>query len=657
MSKHVAVLMGGWSAEREISLALRQGLRARRWRGSGYRVTRIDVGRDIAAVLATVKPDVALNVLHGRPGEDGTMQGILEILAIPYTHSGVLASAVAMQKDRAKIVIPRRRGAGSRGGGGIAVGGGQGPRAAAPLCHQAPGRGLERRRFHRHARTTRIRRRSSPATDWHYGERVMVEHYIPGKELTCAVMGDEALGVIEIVPTHASTTTRRNTPPAAPTHLLPRQNFIICLPTGPKTGAGGASRAGLPGREPCGFPLRRSHRGDGGTCLSRGQHPARHDRDVAGARTRGACGHHVRRAGEMDGRGRLAQPLKWIAALRLRLPAGAAARGVADAKTARPKSRVARIMDRWSSLLESKWPRGAGIAASGLDHSSRASPTAPSKGITSRASWPASRTRAMRSPMRRLAGHVGRARRQSARQPRGSARGRRHHRRHLARYFLTSMRYAQRLKGNPWIADATVLKLYPGELQIGIKEREPFALWQKDGRVSVIAEDGTVLEPYVDAAHGPACRLSSAVARQTKAKEFLALLDRYPAMRDFVRACVLVGERRWNLRLKNGIDVRLPESDIAPRAGAVGRARPRKEPDHARHRRDRSQARRPRDGSTFGCGRAGSHRGAQGQGEKEGRRRMSAPPLRPHPENEAAAGASARCWSPRSTSAPARSPA
>jgi D-alanine-D-alanine ligase len=104
MSKHVAVLMGGWSAEREVSLRSGKACADALVR-LGYRVTRIDVGRDIATVLATVKPDVALNVLHGRPGEDGTLQGMLEILAIPYTHSGVLASAVAMQKDMAKTLL------------------------------------------------------------------------------------------------------------------------------------------------------------------------------------------------------------------------------------------------------------------------------------------------------------------------------------------------------------------------------------------------------------------------------------------------------------------------------------------------------------------------------------------------------------------------
>src|ERR1700724_1430916 len=104
MSKHVAVLMGGWSAEREVSL--RSGAAcADALARLGYRVSRIDVARDIAAVLADLKPEVALNMLHGRPGEDGTLQGVLEILGIPYTHSGVLASALAMQKDLAKALF------------------------------------------------------------------------------------------------------------------------------------------------------------------------------------------------------------------------------------------------------------------------------------------------------------------------------------------------------------------------------------------------------------------------------------------------------------------------------------------------------------------------------------------------------------------------
>jgi len=104
MAKHVAVLMGGWSAEREVSLrsgkACAEALMRR-----GYRVTTIDVSPDIAIALAAAKPDIALNVLHGRPGEDGTLQGLLEILGIPYSHSGVLASALAMQKNFAKALF------------------------------------------------------------------------------------------------------------------------------------------------------------------------------------------------------------------------------------------------------------------------------------------------------------------------------------------------------------------------------------------------------------------------------------------------------------------------------------------------------------------------------------------------------------------------
>src|ERR1700730_11333922 len=101
MTKHVAVLMGGLSAEREVSL--RSGAAcAKALETQGFRVTRLDVDRNIAEVLANLKPDVAFNALHGRYGEDGIMQGILEMLRIPYTHSGVLASALAMRKDRAK---------------------------------------------------------------------------------------------------------------------------------------------------------------------------------------------------------------------------------------------------------------------------------------------------------------------------------------------------------------------------------------------------------------------------------------------------------------------------------------------------------------------------------------------------------------------------
>src|SRR6185312_8317824 len=103
--KRVAVLMGGWSSERQVSLWYGTACADALDRTGRYKVSRVDVDREIAATLRALKPDCALNVLHGRPGEDGTLQGMLEILGIPYSHSGVLASALAMQKDLAKSVL------------------------------------------------------------------------------------------------------------------------------------------------------------------------------------------------------------------------------------------------------------------------------------------------------------------------------------------------------------------------------------------------------------------------------------------------------------------------------------------------------------------------------------------------------------------------
>src|SRR5437764_14106592 len=188
MSKHVAVLMGGWSAEREISLRSGKAC-AEALARLGYRVTRIDVGRDIAAVLATVKPDVALNVLHGRPGEDGTLQGILEVLAIPYSHSGVMASAVAMRKDIAKELF---RAADVPVPHGCVV-----SRFAAARSHVLPqpyvikplAEGSSVGVFivtQQHAHPPQELNRE----DWSFGEQVIVESYIAGKELTCAVRGE-----------------------------------------------------------------------------------------------------------------------------------------------------------------------------------------------------------------------------------------------------------------------------------------------------------------------------------------------------------------------------------------------------------------------------------------------------------------------------------
>jgi D-alanine-D-alanine ligase len=221
MSKHVAVLMGGWSAEREVSLRSGKACADAAER-AGYRVSRIDVGRDIATVLQTLKPDAALNMLHGKPGEDGTVQGILEIIGIPYSHSGVLASALAMQKDFANAVMLAA---------GIPVPEGRVvDRKEAAACHamQRPyvikpiAEGSSVGVFivtEQHAHPPQELTRD----DWAFGERLLVERYIPGKELTCAVLGDKPLDVIEIVANTKFYDYEAKYAPGGSRHVLPAQ--------------------------------------------------------------------------------------------------------------------------------------------------------------------------------------------------------------------------------------------------------------------------------------------------------------------------------------------------------------------------------------------------------------------------------------------------
>ena len=226
----------------------------------------------------------------------------------------------------------------------------------------------------------------------------------------------------------------------------------------------------------------------------------------------------------------------------------------------RPRYRFTQLMDRWSSLINTRWPRGVGVAGTvvvilaSLAYGAVKGDHIPSIiAALKDARDGAGNAAGFRIVSVALAGqhHISREEVLAAAGVTGST----------SLLFLDVEQTRERLKTNPWIADATVLKLYPGELQIGIKEREAFALWQKDGQVSVIADDGTVLEPYVSPR---LIELPLVVGRgaETRAKDFLALLDRFPAIRDQVRAAILVGERRWNLRLKSGLDVRLPEAAV-----------------------------------------------------------------------------------------------
>jgi len=196
--KHVAVLLGGFSSERPVSLSSGEAC-ASALEQEGYQVTRVDVARDIGSVLAGLKPDVVFNALHGPFGEDGTIQGILEYLAIPYTHSGVLASALAMNKEQAKKVAKAA---------GIPVADSKvlnrfaiknkhpmkPPYVVKPVSEGSSFGVVIVKEDQSHPPQV------ITSSEWKYGDTVMVERYVHGRELTCAVMGDVALGVTEIIP-------------------------------------------------------------------------------------------------------------------------------------------------------------------------------------------------------------------------------------------------------------------------------------------------------------------------------------------------------------------------------------------------------------------------------------------------------------------------
>lgn len=200
---HVAVLMGGLSSEREVSLTTGR-LCADALEGQVAKVTRVDAGRDLAQVLTALKPDVVFNALHGKWGEDGCVEGILETLKIPYTHSGVLASALAMDKDKSKAVL--------RAAGVIVPGGGLFDRHEVARGHVIPppyvikpnaeGSSVGVYVVHESAESPPV---EVGAPEWTYGDLVMVEPFIRGKELAVTVLGEatgpRALTITDITPT------------------------------------------------------------------------------------------------------------------------------------------------------------------------------------------------------------------------------------------------------------------------------------------------------------------------------------------------------------------------------------------------------------------------------------------------------------------------
>jgi len=219
---HVAVLMGGLSSEREVSLSSGKGC-ADALEAQGVRVSRVDAGRDLAAVLTDLKPDVVFNALHGAWGEDGCVQGVLETLGIPYTHSGVLASALAMDKDKSKAVL--------KAAGVVVPGGGLFDRHAVAAGHVIPPPYVVKPNAEGSSvGVYLIREGDQPCAAtgedrWTYGEQVMVEPYIAGKELAVAVVGDKsgprALTITDITPAKGFYDYEAKYAPGGSVHVLP----------------------------------------------------------------------------------------------------------------------------------------------------------------------------------------------------------------------------------------------------------------------------------------------------------------------------------------------------------------------------------------------------------------------------------------------------
>ncbi|OUI97010.1 D-alanine--D-alanine ligase [Acetobacter indonesiensis] len=201
-NKRVTVLMGGISSEREVSLSSGKGV-ADALRSAGYTVSELDAGADLAGLVASLteqKPDVVFNALHGRFGEDGCIQGILEWMRLPYTHSGVRASATAMDKAAARAVFLSA---------GLPVADGKvisieelaeadpmpAPYVVKPLSEgSSVGVSIVRKGANV---------RAGIVENWHYGTHALVEEFIPGREITIGVLGDRALTVTDITPTPA----------------------------------------------------------------------------------------------------------------------------------------------------------------------------------------------------------------------------------------------------------------------------------------------------------------------------------------------------------------------------------------------------------------------------------------------------------------------
>ncbi len=524
----VAVLYGGISAEREVSLSSGAQVIAA-LRAAGYEVMPIEVGADIGAVLRALvpPPDAVFNALHGRFGEDGTIQGLLDWLGIPYTHSGVRASALAIDKIAAKALFREA---------GLPVAHGRlvdmvELEAADPLplpyvikpFNEGSSVGVEIMREGGN-------RRAEVARTWRFGKHALVEEYVPGRELTVGVMGERPLLVTEIMPSVGFYDYEAKYADGGSQHVLPARVHPADARPRARRGARRASRARLPRRLARRFPLRR-HRGRARTAgAAGGEHAARPHADLAAARAGGASRHGLPGALRLDG-GERAMP-------RVKSPRTVERRPPAWRLLLRRQKRLLRPL-AWGVA-----GFAVVLAATSLVHEVR--PGSTLSGLRERLG----RAADMRVSDIMIEGRANTPE-PLLRAALGVSRG--------DPILGFSVRQArQRIETLSSVEHVSVERRLPGTIVVALTERRPFAVWQHDGKFQLIGRDGQVVADQ-SLANYAGLPLVVGDGAPAHAASLLDLLATRPAIQSRVVAMVRVGDRRWNLDLKNGTEVLLPE--------------------------------------------------------------------------------------------------
>jgi D-alanine-D-alanine ligase len=515
----VAVLYGGISAEREVSLSTgMQVIPA--LREAGFEVTPIEVGEDIGAVIAalTPRPDAVFNALHGRFGEDGAIQGVLDWMAIPYTHSGVRASALAMDKVAAKALFAA---AGLPIARGLVV-----PtdelEAADPMplpyvvkpVREGSSVGVEIMRCGDN-------RRADVARAWRYGDAALVEEYIPGRELTVGVMGDRALAVTEIIAdAGAFYDYESKYADGGSRHIIPAQvhpemydrALEVALAAHRALGCRGATRCdfryddtdGEPGRlvlleinTASRRELLATLRVDGGERdmprVARGPRNSVKDRPA-------------RLKLLLRRQKRLLRPAAWgVFGLTVVMI------GVIAVHSAAPSGTLATLRERLGGATGFTGLRVTDVVIEG------------------RANTP--------EPLLRAALSVNKG------DP-------------ILGFSVEMAR--QRIESLSWVEQATVERQLPGTVVVNLKERRPFAVWQNQGKFALIDRNGQLVADQ-NVSEFRTLPLVVGVGAPAGAAVLIDALTDRPELQKRVVAAVRVGERRWNLRLTSGTDVMLPE--------------------------------------------------------------------------------------------------